>query len=339
MTSKSANANTGGLEPAHRNAAGGGPVDLQRLVQVARLHFVERVAQRDIGRMLGVSASTVSRLVQQAIDRGIVRFEVIDPTDPTAHEELGTRVARVLGIAGCVVAPTAAHRAATAMSVARAASQILLEHMRVGITLGVSGGRMAREVTDRLDPSLLQLGPASVQVVQLMGGIAPIASRVQAHAVASDLAQRLRGAVYLTHAPAILDDTEALRGLLTNRTVKLTTDLYRALDLALIGLGSMAPDSPLLASGFLTDHEIRRLAALGAVGDVCGRFIDAEGHICDRELDARTLAIPLTDLASRPTSIAVAFGSDKVPVIRAAAKASLVTLLITDEATASALAS
>lgn len=339
MTSKPLGSHS---RPAHGRPTepeSAGSVDRDRLVHVARLHFVERVAQRDIARLLGVSASTVSRLVQQAIDRGIVRFEIVDPSETGRDAGLGSRVADALGIRACVVAPSAAHRTATAISVARAASRLLLDRIRPGLTLGVSGGRMAREVADQLDPSPLHLEPASVQVVQLMGGIAPVASRIQAHAVASDIAQRLRGAVYLTHAPAILDDRGSLRGLLSNRTVKHTTDLYRSLDLALLGVGSMAPDSPLLASGFLTDQEVERLAALGAVGDVCGRFIDADGRICDEDLDARTLAVPLADLASGPTSIAVAFGSDKVPVLRAAAKASLITILVTDEATAAALAS
>ena len=319
-----------GTEPAD--------ADLGRLVHVARLHFAERVAQRDIARLLGVSASTVSRLVQQAIDRGIVRFQIVDPTAASPDDGLGPQVADRLGIDSCVVAPTARNQAATSASVARAASRLLLQRIQPGLTFGVSGGRMAREVTDQLDPSSLDVEPGSVQVVQLMGGIAPVASRIQAHAVASDIAQRLRGAVYLTHAPAILDDSVALRGLLSNRTVKHTTDLYRSLDLALVGLGSMTPDSPLLASAFLTDHEVERLIALGAVGDVCGRFIDAEGRICDAELDARTLAVPLADLADGPTSIGVAFGLDKIPVLRAAARASIIDILVTDQTTAHALA-
>jgi deoxyribonucleoside regulator len=312
--------------------------DLARLVRIAQLHFVERESQRDIARLMGVSPSTVSRWVQQAIDRGIVRFEIVTPTDSGQHESLGDRVSGALGIRCCRIAPTAANRAATSLSVARQASRLLLEMIRPGLTIGVSGGRTVRDVADQLGLASAPVAAGSVQVVQLMGGIAPVASHIQAHTVASDLARSLAGAVYLTHAPAILDDRTSLAGLLSNRTVKHTTDLFRALDVALVGVGSMGADSPLLGSGFLTDAEVRRLIHLGAVGDMCGRFIDADGAICDAELDARTLAVHLSDLVNGPDVVVAAFGRDKLAVIRAAARAGLLTVLVTDEATGEALA-
>lgn len=311
--------------------------DTDRLVRVARLYFLEREAQGTIAELMGVSASTVSRWIQQAVDRGIVRFEVVAPTEASHHDELADAVRQRLGIERCIVVPSAAKREGTSKSVARAASRAMLEYVKPGVVLGVSGGRLLREVANELAASAPKVEPGSAVVVQLMGGIAPVASTVQAHAVASRIARSLSAAVYLIHAPAILESRRALSGLLANRTVKQTTDLFATLDLAVVGLGSMAPDSPFVGSGFVTDGEAQRLADRRAVGDVCGRFLDADGQICDANLDARTLAISIRDLVKIPVVVVPVFGAEKAAIVRAAARAGFITVLVTDETTAESL--
>ncbi len=51
------------------------------LAQVARNYYEERLTQDDIARRINASRSTVSRLLQQAVDRGIVRILIDYPWD------------------------------------------------------------------------------------------------------------------------------------------------------------------------------------------------------------------------------------------------------------------
>ena len=39
------------------------------------------------------------------------------------------------------------------------------------------------------------------------------------------------------------------------------------------------------------DKKDRDIIQNRAVGDICSRFIDAQGNICDKELDERTVGI------------------------------------------------
>lgn len=312
--------------------------DIDLLVRVARLHFEQGASQREVAKLLRLSPATVSRLVKRAVDAGIVRFQIVPPDDE-ALAPLANRARAALKLRACRVEAAGRDAAATAQLVARAAAEHLTAHLRPGATIGVSGGRAVREAVEQLPRAARLDGLPEARVVQLMGGIAPVAASIHAGEIAADLAARLNAAVYRLHAPAIFATVDAQRALLEHPAVADTARQFWALDVALVGIGSMTSDSPLLRSGFLAPQDLERLQARGATGDICGRFINAPGESCDADLDERTLAVPLEALRRTPHVIAVAHGKEKVAAIQAAARAGLIDDLVTDEATAEALAS
>jgi deoxyribonucleoside regulator len=97
--------------------------------------------------------------------------------------------------------------------------------------------------------------------------------------------------------------------------------------------------SALVDSGYLTPADIAKLVALGAVGDVVGRYIDASGRIVDEALDERTIGLGLDQLRAARTSIFVVAGAVKHEIARAVVSSELCTVIITDEATATSLLS
>jgi len=74
-----------------------------------------------------------------------------------------------------------------------------------------------------------------------------------------------------------------------------------------------------------------RLVSKGAVGDVLGRFIDADGNVVDSLLDQRTVGLGLDDIRGAKRAIAVISGSAKKDVCRTVVASGLCTVLITDE--------
>jgi DNA-binding transcriptional regulator LsrR (DeoR family) len=81
------------------------------------------------------------------------------------------------------------------------------------------------------------------------------------------------------------------------------------------------------------------LRRAGAVGDLLGVFLDAEGMAVDHPLNQRVMALPLSDLKAIPSSILASGGLHKAPIMSAILKAGYVKRVITDEQVAEAILS
>ena len=82
------------------------------------------------------------------------------------------------------------------------------------------------------------------------------------------------------------------------------------------------------------DSDLQRLEKEGAVGDICSHVIDFDGNICDSELDARTLAIPLDVIKKKKYRIGVAQGFSKADSLCGALRGGIINVLVTNEETA-----
>ena len=93
----------------------------------------------------------------------------------------------------------------------------------------------------------------------------------------------------------------------------------------------------LVESGAVTPAELRELDAAGACGDVLAHFLTTDGQIAHPGIDSRTVGLGLDDVRNANCAIAVAAGPAKVPMVRAALRSGLCSVLITDEPTATAV--
>ena len=100
-----------------------------------------------------------------------------------------------------------------------------------------------------------------------------------------------------------------------------------------MGIGSVTEDAH---QGLLTAAEIRAVKAQGAVSELLGHFLDAQGRVIDCDLNRRTLGVRLEELRGRQV-LAIAGGDRKVTAIRAALQSGVLTGLIVNESTAARL--
>ena len=97
---------TGVEEPVGSDTeAGHFPASL--LYAAAKLYYTEDATQADVAAQLGTSRATVSRLLAEAKRRGIVRIEVVPPTE-VATGDLADRLTRALSLATVYPQPSAA---------------------------------------------------------------------------------------------------------------------------------------------------------------------------------------------------------------------------------------
>ena len=95
----------------------------------------------------------------------------------------------------------------------------------------------------------------------------------------------------------------------------------RAADLAIVSVGGLTPDATLFQRGLLPAAMLTSLRRAGAVGDVLGHFVDADGRVVDHPVNRRIMAVALRDLRSVPRIVVASGGPDKVAALRAALRA------------------
>src|SRR6218665_1566548 len=187
---------------------------------------------------------------------------------------------------------------------------------------------------EEVDSYLYAGWATGVQVVQINGGVSRNRRSGTAAATAAAIAQKGGGSVTLMPSPAILEHLSTKIAIERDRVVAGVIALARSSDVFLFSAGAADHGSVHIDSGYLTETDLDRLVANGAVGDVVGRYLNAAGHIVDSEIDNRTVGLTLDEIRAAHRTIAVIAGKSKHPVARAVVKSGLCTVLITDEGTA-----
>lgn len=297
-------------------------------VRIAELYYDENKTQDEIGSILGVTRWKVGRLLTRARERGIVRIQIVHPRARRhgAERELRER----FGLKDAVVVPFADELRST---VARAAADYLTTLRPVPRTLGVSWGRTLDDVADHL-----AIGWAiGVTVIQINGGVSLNRRPGTASTTAADIARKAAGSAVLLPSPAILERLETARAIAADRTVADVLNRASGASAFLYSAGVADSSSVLVDSGYLSPVDVEELVRKGAVGDVVGRYIDANGNPVDPALDERTVGLSLDQLRAADTAIFVAAGEAKHDVARAVVSSGLCSVVITDEGTAAAL--
>ncbi|MGF2947765.1 sugar-binding transcriptional regulator [Microbacterium alcoholitolerans] len=301
------------------------------MVRVAELSYDENRTQDEIGALLGISRWKVGRLLVQARERGIVRIEIVHPR----ARRLGVERALIerFGLTDAVVVPTADEPDALLHRVAAAAADLLTALRPVPRVLAVSWGRTLTAVADALP----QGWATGVTVVQANGGVSLNRRSGGAASVAVTMAQRGSGQAVLLPSPAILERIETKQAIESDRTIAAILDQAASANTFLFTAGPCDPASAHVENGYLSTDDIAELAGRGAVGDVLGRYIDADGNIVDPQLDARTVGVALKQVRDAPRSIYVTAGAPKHDIARTVVSNGLCSVLVTDESTAQAL--
>jgi deoxyribonucleoside regulator len=313
----------------------------QFMVQAAKLYYDLDRNQSEIAQELGLTRWQVGRLLQEARETGIVRIEIVPRSQ--RRPDLEAKLQALWGLREAIVVPGPApgpakdegpaDEAIAIDAVAQAAAQYLAALAPRPGLVGVSWGRTMTAVARRLPPRWNE----GVQVVLLNGATAIRGTAFRTNAVAEGFAEAGPGSATLLPVPAIVGNPATRAVLEADPVIAGILDTARAAPVACFGMGPMASRSVHVDSGYLDAGEIEALQRAGAVGDVLGRFLDAEGRIVSPELDARTIGLRPEALREKSHSIGVAAGAQKAGIARACLVAGFVNVLVTDAATAAQL--
>ena len=313
------------------------PAPLLRLMTtVARLYDEQGLRQAEIADRLDLSQSRVSRLLKQAEKEGIVRITVAVPQG--FHADLEDRLQVLYGLREAVVVDCEHDDDQEALRAIGAAAAAYLETtLTAGEVLGISS--WSETLLAMLDNMHPQAQPGAEAVVQILGGSGNPAAEGHATRLTSRLAQLVGGEARFLPAPGVVGSRASRRALLDDPFVASAMRWMEEITLAIVGIGALMPSKLLAASGnVFTAEELQELEELGAVGDICLRFFDADGVPVASPLDERVIGLDLEQLQRPRRTLAAAGGPRKVAAIQGALRGRFVNVLITDRFTAERLA-
>ena len=301
--------------------------DRELKLWVGWLHLVEGATQESIATRLGMTRAKVNRYVAACREEGLVRISV-DTGLRFCFEAESALIARY-GLAAAYIVPTPAAPEGTSSVVGAAAGAFVSSQLQPGQTLALGWGRT-------LDASVRGLEPRSTSgnvIVTLMGGLSRAGS-INPYDIATRFARQLDAACYYLIAPILAESTQAAETFRSMQMVRDVLSRAASAEHALVGAGDLQEAEIELASGVLTRADQQRLTRAGAVGNVFGIYLSADGHIVDDEVNARRVQLETASIRRIPNRIVAAGGQEKVPILRAALSAGLCTSLVSDLETA-----
>ncbi len=299
--------------------------------RVAWMYYVEEMTQSMIATALGIGRITVVRLLAEARSMHDVRISLSREISELAGLEIETQ--KRLGVDEVIVAPLSGAdgdaRAVIAAAAGEFLSRLLRPDMKIGLGWGETLSRMLGFLEEKAVPRL--------SVVSLLGGVMRARAANPAEC-AWQFSRAYMADCFMLAAPAIVDSRETKRALIERCGLGEVYDLARALDAVVVGVGGGNSFAFARSYGLVSEEEVAELKARGAIGNLLYNFFDADGCLVDHSINARVMSIPIDSLRKAPARVVVAGGADKVEAIVAACRLLKPTTLVTDEATARAMA-
>jgi len=309
--------------------------DLDLAVRAAWLSYIGGYSQEQIAKRLSVSRIKAHRLILSALDRGMIKVSIEHKLSDLA--DLEERLIKRYGLNKCLLAPRMSNGSSLqnaewtvlGMIGAKFLHRQLLSNKTC--TIGVGWGRTLAAVAEQLQ----QASYKQHRLVALIGSLTRH-SAANPYDVIHRLVARTGAEGYYLPVPYIADTLNDKAVFMAQKSVQDILQLAHASDVCLVGIGQCSEQSFLKQAGLINEQEFTALQQAGAVGDLIGRFFDAQGQLVDSEVNDRCIGLELTDLAQL-RAIAIAGGLDKTNAIRAALKGGHLHGLITDEAVAQQL--
>jgi deoxyribonucleoside regulator len=330
----------GGTMPRDRGVQ---PDEVRQMVRCVQLYYRAQRHQNEIARELGLSSSKVSRLLKRAFAEGLVRVEIELPKRPRLEAALVER----FRLRDAVVIPLGeAHdlKEDLGTAAARYFEKVAADGARVGLSCGYTLYQVIRALRERRfrDLEIYPLsGESTLQLVDLFPNtlVGMMAAKYRPPVRAYALPVQVLGSFAAAQRER--------RRLLQKGEVRRIYEAACDVDIVLVGIGMIGEAT----AGFCSLAEfygvsVRRLRALGVVGEVNYHPFDRDGDLIDRKelrpLTQRVLAVPpsrLRELSGQygKLVIAVAGGPDKHEAILGAMRGRFANVLVTDEETAEAL--
>lgn len=298
-------------------------------IRVAWLYHDRELTQQEIADRLGLSRSTISRILTEAKREGIIHVIITQPLPEAA--QLSEALIERYGLAGAIVG-TALAGESPALAAAIATARRLESIAASGsVTIAAGWGRTIALLAREARP----VPTSKVTLVDAFGHTTTD-DTTAAVEVTNTLARKFDSRVMHVPSPGFAPSAEIAKTFLSSPLVARALKRARSADVVLVSVGIIGGNSLLVAEGFMTMEAMNEVTAAGAVGEVFGWYFDAGGTAVEAR-GLHPIALTLDDLRNSTRVIGVAGGAEKAPAIKGAIAAGILDEVAIDETLAEAL--
>lgn len=298
-------------------------------IRVAWLYHDRGLTQQEVADRLGLSRSTISRILTDAERDGIIRVIITQPLPETAR--LAEALIERYGLAGAIVGPALDDEPPEVAAAAAMARRLEGIAASGSVTIAAGWGR-----TIALSARETRPLPTSRVVLVDAFGHTTTDDTTAAVEVTNTLARKFDAKVMHVPSPGFAPSAEIAASFLSSPPVVRSLKRAKAADVILVSVGVIGSASLLLDEGFLTSEAMDELVAAGAVGEVFGWYYTEDGTSVPTE-GLHPIALTLDELREAPRVIGVAAGAEKAAAIQGAIAAGILDELAIDETLAEAL--
>ena len=305
----------------------------QLLLDVATFYYERRLTQEQIAQRINTSRSTVSRLLDEARERGIVHIKINYPWQ--RQHELEDRLLASFGLQEArVLVGKQKSEEEIRRGMGELTARLIDSHIDDGQIFGVSYGRSMASTIAALVPSR----KVELIVVPVIGALGSENPAIDGPDLVRKFASAYGAEYRYLPVPLLVEDVRTRDALTQLPRVHETLSLAKKAHTVLLGIGALDPEvSSGIWKGYLDDRQLLRVKNQGAVGHMCGQFYDSRGKVLDIEVNRRSIGIGIQTLSKIKSVVAVASGKAKVAAILGALRGKYLNYLVTEDATAVAL--
>ena len=305
--------------------------DVQSIIEIAKLYYEKNMSQKKISEKLNISRATVSRKLDEAIEKNIVTITVNDRFSETV--QLEEKLKELFDLNSVTVINALDQQYSSILSgLGEGAAELLAETVKDNDILGISWGTTMYHVAKNLKRDEFK----SIRVVQLKGGVSQSLRKTYSFETMIGFSNAYQTEPILLNLPVIFENEMVKNAVTSEQHTKEVIELGKKANIAIFTVGTVRDEALLFQLNYMTNDEINQLKKT-AVGDICSRFFDENGEVANEKLNNRTIGIQLNELYDKERSILIAGGAHKLKAIETAIKAKFCNEIVVDQYTAQRL--
>ncbi len=304
--------------------------DHRLIYKCCSLYYEDNMGQNRIADYLGISKSSVSRMLQMGRELGIVEIKV-HHVNQYMYDDLERELMEKFHLRDVIVAESSPldSKEDRITKLNERAADYLDRLLKDGDYVGVSVGSTLRNIAH----TNLECRKRSCTFVPIVGGLGT--DEVQSGQVAEAFARKFGGKHIPFFSPAVFSNEGLMREFLKEESVKHIFDYFKKLNVVISGMshksGGDLSQLTIERLGFVTEEMAAQYVRQGAVANLVVRFIDKEGRTeAFDEFNRRVAAISMEQYRKTALKLLVTGGSGKTEIVKAYIRGGYANILIID---------